>query len=227
MNEASPDPVVRVLIVDDEVLVRESFKAFFSRQASFDLVGEACDGPSGIEAYERLQPDVVLMDLHMPKMNGIEATTRITRRWPDACIVALTTFGGREFIVPMLRAGAAGYLVKHTAPRDLLSSLRSAMAGEMPLSADVRRELAGVVSADVPPRPEVSITSREKEVLEWLAHGLSNAQIAEKMHFSEGSVKQYLTHVGSKLDARSRTRILVKAIQKGLIDPRNLPDPEE
>lgn len=216
-------PPIRVLLVDDESLVRESFRAFFSRQPGFDLVGEASDGQGGVTAYEQLRPDVALMDLHMPRMNGIEATERITSRWPNACVVALTTFGSREFIVPMLRAGAAGYLVKHTAPRELLTALQAAIDGEMPMSGEVRRELAGVVARPAAPPSGITMTPREREVLEWLAHGLSNAQIGARMGLSEGTVKQHLFHAGAKLQARSRTQILVRSIQEGLVDPRNLP----
>ncbi|GAA1390216.1 response regulator transcription factor [Luteococcus peritonei] len=220
------DDVRSVLLVDDEELVRESFRAFLGRQGRFHLVGEATNGRVGVEAYERLRPDVVLMDLRMPVMDGIAATTEITRRWPDACVVALTTFGSRDFIVPMLRAGAAGYLLKHAGAKAVLGAMEAAIAGDMPLSPSVRRELVRTIGSgpvDHAPSAALQVTPREQELLQWLAHGLSNAEIGARMYLSEGSVKQYLSNIGEKLSVRSRTQILVRAIQVGLVDPRQLP----
>lgn len=224
---ATPGPERRsVLLVDDEELVRESFRSFLKRDPRYVLVGEASNGRDGIEAFGQLRPDVVLMDLRMPVMDGITATGEITSRWPGAVVVGLTTFSSREFIVPMLKAGASGYLLKHAGGKAVIAAMDQAIDGDMPLSPAVRRELVRAVGrVEVKPvaQTALSITPREQELLGWLAHGLSNAEIGQHMYLSEGSVKQYLANIGEKLEVRSRTQILVRAIQVGLVDPRNLP----
>jgi len=221
---------IRVLVADDDAMVRDAYRTFFKSREDFTLVGEARNGEEAVEAYFTLRPDVVLMDLQMPGVSGIEATRRICAQATKPCIVALTTFGTRDYIAAALRAGAAGYLLKDTGGGNLVAGIRQAMRGDMPLSSAVRRQLVDAVTSQeaIAREPvDIGLTPRETELLGWLTQGLTNYQIGRHMYLSEGSVKQYLTHVGSKLDARSRTQILVKAIQKGLIDPRNLPDPEE
>lgn len=219
---------LRLLTVDDDPMVREAYRAFFADQAEIVLCGEATNGLEGVAAYEELRPDVVLMDLQMPVLSGIDAIGRICRRRPEACVVAMTTFGTQEYVVAALRAGAAGYLLKDAGGAALLGGLRQAVAGNMPLSASVRRELVASVVADAPPAPpagaDVDLTPRERELLGWLAQGLTNAQIGEQMYLSVGSVKQYLSHIGTKLAVKSRTGILIRAVQLGLVDPRSLPD---
>lgn len=217
---------IRVLIVDDDPLVREAYRGFLRSHPDFELVGEARDGREGVEAYDTLQPDIVLMDLQMPEKSGIEATKEICTTWPGACVVALTTFGTNEYVVAALRAGAAGYLLKDATARSLASSMHQALAGEMPLASSVRRELVSSIVADrealpLAP-PDVGLTIREKELLTWLAQGLTNHQIGAKMYVSEGSVKQYLSHINDKLGVKSRTQVLVKAIQLNLIDPKQM-----
>jgi DNA-binding NarL/FixJ family response regulator len=165
------------------------------------------------------------MDLDMPVVSGIEATRQICGRWPDACVVAMTTFGTGEYVVAALRAGASGYLLKDVGGIGLLAGLRQALAGDMPLSSAVRRELVSSVveqpaAADV---TRVELTSKEQQLLGWLAQGLTNQQIGSQMYVSEGSVKQYLLQIGRKLGVTSRTGILVRAIQLRLVDPHALP----
>lgn len=217
---------IRVLVVDDDPLARETYRGFLRSHPDFELVGEARDGLEGVEAYSRLSPDVVLMDLQMPGKSGVEATREICLRWPGACVVALTTFGSNEYIVAALRAGAAGYLLKDATAKSLASSISQALAGEMPLASSVRRELVSAVIAgrDAIPAalPDPGLTDREKELLAWLARGLTNHQIGSRMYVSEGSVKQYLSRINDKLGVTSRTQVLVKAIQLGLIDPRQM-----
>lgn len=220
------------MLVDDEALVRASFRAFLGRQERYLLVGEATNGREAVSTYDRLQPDVVLMDLRMPVMNGIAATSRITAEHPDAVVVGLTTFGTREFVVPMLQAGAAGYLLKHAGGRAVIAAMDQALDGDMPLSPEVRRELVHALSQSAAPQAgpaasALSVTPREQALLGWLAHGMSNAEIGARMFLSEGSVKQYLANVGEKLQVRSRTQILVRAIQLGLVDPHRLPALDE
>ena len=217
----------RVLVIDDDPLVREAYQAFFSQQEEFAVCGEARNGAEGVTAYADLQPDVVLMDLQMPVLSGIDATRQICDRWPEACVVAMTTFGTSEYVVAALRAGASGYLLKDVGGPALLAALRQALAGDMPLSSPVRRELVSSVVQDRSPDPvghvDVGLTPREHELLGWLAQGLNNQQIGAQMYVSEGSVKQYLLHIGRKLGVKSRTGILVRAIQVDAVDPRALP----
>lgn len=218
----------RLLAVDDDPMVREAYRAFFADQADFTLCGEAVNGSEGVAAYERLRPDVVLMDLQMPVLSGIDAIRRICDRWRDACVVAMTTFGTQEFVTAALRAGASGYLLKDVGGVALLAGLRQAVAGDMPLSAAVRRELVASVVAEAPAGPvagpDVALTLRERELLGWLAQGLTNSQIGAQMYLSVGSVKQYLSHIGTKLAVKSRTGILIRAVQLNLVDPRALPE---
>ena len=226
--------LLRVLVVDDEPAVRDAYRAFLLGREGLELCGEAADGRAGVEAYAELRPDVVLMDLQMPRMSGIEAIGEITGRWPGACVVALTTFGASDYITAALWAGAAGYLVKDADGETLALAISQAVAGDMPLSPAVRRELVASMLVE-PASPPVSqsavaapvLTPREGELLRWLAAGLTNQQIGAGMHISEGSVKQYLSHIGEKLHAKSRTQILVKSIQLGLVDLHALPSVEE
>jgi len=217
----------RILVTDDDPLVREAYRSFFSQQQEFTVCGEARTGAEGVEAYATLLPDVVLMDLQMPVLSGIDATRQICARWPDACVVAMTTFGTSDYVVAALRAGAAGYLLKDVGGPGLLLGLRQALAGEMPLSPSVRRELVASVVDDRPTasvdQADLAPTAREQEVLSWLAQGLTNQQIGARMYVSEGAVKQYLVSIGRKLGVRSRTGILVRAIQLRLVDPHALP----
>jgi DNA-binding NarL/FixJ family response regulator len=217
---------ISVMTVDDDPLIREAYGAFFGRQEEFSLVGEARNGREGVSLYSALRPDVVLMDLQMPGMPGTDAIALICFRWPEACVVALTTFSTREYVVEALRAGAAGYLLKDVGGDGLLAGIRQAIAGDMPLSPTVRRQLVATVAAErtVDARSAaVSVTSRETELLGWLARGLTNHEIGLQMYISEGSVKQYLARIGDKLGARPRTQILIRAIQLNLVDPNALP----
>lgn len=218
----------RILVVDDDPVVREAYRTFFSRHNDYEVVGEARDGKEAVAAYRRLRPSVVLMDLQMPEKSGVEATRDICREWPKACIVALTTFGTREYIVAALRAGASGYLLKDAGGPALLTGIDQAIEGDMPLSAAVRKELVSNVK-DVPEAPSVpadpGLAPREKELLRWLAQGLTNQQIGTKMFVSEGTIKQYLSHIGDKMGLKSRTQILVRAIQLGVVDLGELDPP--
>lgn len=214
----------RVLVVDDDPMVREAYRMFLSRHEDHVVVADARNGREAVEAYDQFLPDVVLMDLQMPEMSGVDAIREICGKHKSACIVALTTFGTQDYIVSALRAGAAGYLMKDCGGPALLSGIQQALAGEMPLAPGVRRELVSDLIAGHRRGPADqdltdSLAPREKELLLWLGQGMTNAQIATKMFISEGSVKQYLSHIGDKLGLKSRTQILVRAIQLGLVDP--------
>lgn len=214
-----------VLLVDDEDLVRDALRVFLDQQSDFQVVGEARDGKQAVSEYEHLLPDLVLMDLQMPIRDGVEATAEICRGWPEARIVVMTTFGTRDYVVAALRSGAAGYLLKDVGGPGLIAGLNQALAGEMPLSAAIRRLLvADVVAESITQEPPTPLSARERELLRWLAQGLTNQQIGNAMFISEGSVKQYLTHIGAKLQCKNRTQILVKAIQYRLVDPADYVD---
>lgn len=225
MNPTAAAPV-RVLIADDDALVREAYRAFFSSHPDFRLVGEARHGAEAVDAYQVTHPDIVLMDLQMPGTSGIEATARICSAHSDACIVALTTFGTRDYIVAALKAGASGYLLKDTGADNLLAGMHQALRGDMPLSSSVRRQLVSSLTSDdftATTPVDVGLTPRETELLQWLTQGMTNLQIARQMYVSEGSVKQYLGHIGDKLGVKSRTQILVRAIQLNIVDPHAAP----
>jgi two-component system response regulator len=214
----------RVLVVDDDPMVREAYRMFLTRHEGHEVVGEARNGREAVEGYEKLKPDVVLMDLQMPEMSGVDAIREINRKHRGACIVALTTFGTQEYIVSALRAGASGYLMKDCGGPALLTGIQQALDGDMPLAAGVRRELVADLLSGHPKiltdeAEAAGLAPRERELLIWLGQGLTNAQIADKMFISEGSVKQYLSHVGDKMGLKSRTQILVRAIQMGIVDP--------
>lgn len=218
------DSLSRVLVVDDDAEVREAYRSFFEAQDTFELIGEEADAVHIVAVYEQQRPDVVLMDLQMPRVSGIEAIRELHARWPKACIVAMTTFGTRDYVVAALKAGASGYLLKDVGGAALLAALRQAMQGEMPLSSAVRRALvASILDSAVVKTREHKLAPREVELVGWLARGLSNQQIAQQMNLSEGSVKQYVVRVSEKLSVSSRTQIIVRAIQMGIVDPTALP----
>lgn len=211
-----------ILVVDDDAMVRDTFTALFAREPGHELLACAKAGAEGVQLARELQPDVILMDLNMPGMGGIQATENIIAEDPEACVVALTTFSDRDHIVQMLQAGASGYLMKHTDRDALVAAIAAARVGEMPLAPEVRQALVSAVVREHPvttDRPHLA--PRERELLTWLAEGLSNREIAKNMYLAEGSVKQYLSQIGEKLQRKSRTQILVRAIQLGLVDPHD------
>lgn len=223
MNSPAP---ARVLVADDDVLVREAYRSFFKNSADFRLVGEARNGAEAVDAYRVLRPALVLMDLQMPGVSGIEATERICSTAAEACVVALTTFGTRDYIVAALRAGASGYLLKDTGADNLLAGMHQALRGDMPLSSSVRRQLVTSLTREdrgARTPTDIGLTPRETELLGWLTQGLTNAQIGRQMFVSEGSVKQYLAHIGDKMGVKSRTQIIIRAIQLDIIDPHRVP----
>lgn len=216
---------IRVLAADDDALVREAYRSFFAAQPGIALVGQACDGQEVVEAFERILPDVTLIDLQMPVKSGIAATRQICAHWPRACVVVLTAFGTLEHIVAALKVGASGYLLKDAGLPALAAGIRQAARGEMPLSTAVRRQLVDSLAATRNPieAVDVGLTAREREVLTHLAQGMTNQQISRQVYLCERSVKQCLADIGSKLGVMSRTQILVRAIQLGAVDPYGLP----
>lgn len=211
---------IHVLVTDDDPLVRVALSHFVARDPEITVVGEASDGQEAIEAIERLRPNVVMMDVQMPGMGGIEATGIITERWPDICVVAVTTMDTRETVLPMLNAGASGYMLKDSSADEILAALRQAHAGETALSPRIAAMLVRHVrEKNTTPLGELApLTARETEVLQCLATGMSNVEISKHLHLSEGTIKAHLGSIISKWQVRDRVQVLVTAARAGLVE---------
>ena len=211
----------RVLIVDDQPLMRAGFKSVLEASGQVDVVGEAATGAEAIEQARRLDPDVVLMDVRMPDMDGIEAT----RRMPQQKVLILTTFGLDEYIIEALRAGASGFLLKDAPVDDLLGAVRAVAAGDAQLSPAVTKRLLDQVARRLPAAVDrddallEELTTREREVLRLLAVGMSNAEIAEALVVSEATVKTHVSSVLGKLGLRDRVQAVIYAYENGLVAP--------
>lgn len=214
---------LRVLVVDDESLIRRALTVFVSEADDIEVVGEAANGADALTAVESLAPDVVLMDSQMPVMGGAEATRIITRDHPATKVLALTTFGSLEAILPMLQAGAGGYLLKDSEPGDIVAALRDIARGLRVLSPAVASMLVASVSASVGGGRLVRLsdaerlTPRERAVVMLLARGLSNAEIARQQSVSEATVKSHLSNIMTKWDVRDRVQVLIRAARAGII----------
>jgi DNA-binding NarL/FixJ family response regulator len=219
---------VRVLVVDDESIVRSGVRLILESAAGIEVVGEAEDGRSAVEAARSLRPDVVLLDVRMPGMDGIEAT-RLMARGPDPPVVlVLTTFDLDEYVYDALRAGAGGFLLKTLPPEQLVAAVRAARSGDVLLAPAVTRRLVErFVQAPPPgaPRPEIqSLTERETDVLAALGRGLSNSEIARSLFISETTVRTHITHLFAKLGIRDRAQAVVIAYECGLVRIGERPD---
>jgi DNA-binding NarL/FixJ family response regulator len=216
--------VIRVLVADDQALVRAGFRAILEGQDDLDVVGEADDGATAVALARELRPDVVLMDIRMPGLDGIEATRRLLRDNDAPRILMLTTFDLDEYVYEAMKAGASGFLLKDV-PRDqLIDAVRTIAMGDALLApALVRRLIEDFVSRPAPgahPPAELDgLTEREREVLTLIARGLSNAEIAAQLFLSEATVRTHVTHILSKLDLRDRIQAVVLAYETGLIRP--------
>ena len=210
-----------MLITDDDPLVRVALSHFVSRDPEVTVVGEAENGLEAIEAIERLSPDVVMIDVKMPGMGGIEATEKIKARWPEIRVLAVTTLDTRDAVLPMLSAGATGYMLKESSADEILTALKQAFFGESPLSPRVTSLLVQHVRTTGPvggigELPE--LTEREAEVLHSLALGMSNAEMAAALHVSEGTIKAHLGSIMAKWNVRDRVQVLVTAARAGLVN---------
>jgi DNA-binding NarL/FixJ family response regulator len=216
---------IRVLLVDDQPLLRTGFRMILSAEPDLAIVGEAGDGASGVEAARKLKPDVVLMDIRMPGMDGIQATRALAGPGVEdpAKVLILTTFGLDEYVVEALRAGASGFLLKDSPPEDLVEAIKIVAAGEALLAPSITRRLLDRVATRLPPATDATIpalaelTEREMEVLKLVARGLSNAEIAEKLVVSETTVKTHVSRVLAKLDLRDRVQAVILAYESGLV----------
>jgi DNA-binding NarL/FixJ family response regulator len=219
------DGGVRVMIVDDQALVRAGFRMILEAEPHLEVVGEAADGGEAVEACKSLGPDVVLMDVRMPEMDGIEATRRLLADRAETKVVMLTTFDMDEYVYDALRAGASGFLLKDVPPEQLVEGIRSVASGDALLAPSVTRRVIEEfvrrppASARTLPAKLEDLTARELEVLKLLARGLSNAEIAKELFVSETTVKTHVAHVLMKLDLRDRVQAVVLAYESGLIQP--------
>jgi DNA-binding NarL/FixJ family response regulator len=217
---------VRVLIADDQALVRGGFRMILEAKEDMEVVGEAGDGTEAVELVERLQPDVVLMDVRMPDMDGIEATRRIAASGSSTRIVILTTYDVDEYVFAALRAGASGFLLKDVRPPELTEAIRVVARGDALLAPGVTRRLldrfAGVLPDDsARPADLDELTEREVEVLRFVALALSNAEIAARLVLTEATVKTHVSSVLRKLGLRDRVQAVVFAYDVGLVRPRS------
>jgi DNA-binding NarL/FixJ family response regulator len=218
---------IRVLLVDDQQLVRTGFRMILDDEPDIEVVGEAGDGKAAIEVARRLRPDLVIMDIRMPVLDGIEATRRLVRdkELPGARVLVLTTFDADEYIVEALRAGASGFLLKDVTPADLIAAIHVVAAGDALLAPAVTRRLLDRFADRLPPADDArhaglaELTEREVEVLKLVARGLSNREIAERLFLAEPTVKTHVSHVLDKLDLRDRAQAVVLAYELGLVRP--------
>ncbi|MFB6558013.1 MULTISPECIES: response regulator [unclassified Streptomyces] len=216
---------IRVLIVDDQVMVREGFSVLLNAMDGIEVVGEAVDGREAIEQVSALRPDVVLMDIRMPRMNGLEATREIVAADTDAKVLVLTTFDLDEYVYQALRAGASGFLLKDASARQLADGVRVVAAGEALLAPSVTKRLIVEFSkisqarklAD--PASAGELTERETEVLVLIAQGLSNAEIADRLVVAESTIKTHVSRILVKLGLRDRTQAAVYAYETRLVTP--------
>ena len=216
--------MIRVLLFDDQAMVRAGFRLILSAEADVEVVGEAADGADALASARRLRPDVTLMDIRMPGLDGISATRRLTREDPPVTrVLVLTTFDVDAHVYDALRAGASGFLLKDAAPEDLVEAIRVVAAGGALLDPAVTRrvieEFARVPVPGPPPRELAALTDREVEVLHHVAAGLSNAEIAATLVVSEATVKTHVARLLAKLGLRDRVQAVVFAYEHGLIRP--------
>ena len=210
---------LRVVIADDQPMMRAGFKAVLEATGNIEVVAEAATGTEAVKAATEHMPDVVLMDIRMPDMDGIEAT----RQLPRQRVLILTTFGLDEYILDALRAGASGFLLKDAPTQEVIAAVRAVAAGDAVLSAGVTRQLLDQVARRLPapitrePETAEALTAREQEVLRMLATGLSNAEIAEALTVSEPTVKTHVSHILAKLGLRDRVQAVIYAYETGLI----------
>ena len=221
---------IKLLLVDDDDLVRTGLKMIIESDPEFDVLGEAANGAQAVALADRLKPDVILMDIQMPEMDGIEATRILTEKSPDPDegprVLVLTTFEQDEYVFQALRAGASGFLLKRTPADELIAGIKVIAEGESLLSPSITRKLINEFAQTTPSSMDResatkldSLTEREMEVLQLVSHGNSNQEIADALIVSEGTVKTHVKRVLSKLDVRDRTQAVIFAYNSGIIHP--------
>jgi DNA-binding NarL/FixJ family response regulator len=211
---------IRVLIADDEEMVRTGFRLVLDREEGIEVIAEAGDGDAAVERASELTPDVVLMDVRMPQMDGIAATRRIVRSQPHSRVIMLTTFDEDEYVYDALRAGASGFLLKYAPADELVAAIRVVAAGEAMLAPSITRRLIETFANRDETRPDArvgTLTAREREILKLVAQGTSNAEIATTLFVSPATVKTHVAKILEKLSARDRVQAAAVAYQSGLM----------
>lgn len=215
--------MIKVLICDDQFMVREGLKTILNNaEAQIEVVGLANDGAHALQMISEISPDVVLMDLKMPVMNGVQATRHIKEDYPDVHVLILTTYDADEWVFDAIRAGADGYLLKDADQKTLINAIQDTAAGRTPVDPSVAGKLFNQVAQHAPERDTTlsdKLSSREREMLSLLAKGYSNAEIASRLFLSEGTVRNYLSSLFTKLEVSDRTQAAVLALKHGLADP--------
>jgi DNA-binding NarL/FixJ family response regulator len=221
--------VISVLIVDDQDLVREGLRMLLEAEPDLRVVGEAGTGRQALEQARTLDPDVVLMDVRMPEMDGVDATARLVRSGSRARILMLTTFNLDEYVYRAMKAGASGFLLKDVSREQLATGVRTVASGESLLAPAITRRLIDdfcrgpAPGAAAPGGPAGSLSERELDVVRLVAQGLSNAEVAARLYLSEATVKSHVAHILAKLDLRDRVQIVVCAYESGLVRPGRRP----
>jgi DNA-binding NarL/FixJ family response regulator len=204
---------IRLLIVDDHPVVRDGLRGMLESQPDFEVVGEAGDGSEAVQQVENLKPDIVLMDLRMPVMDGVTALGEIKANNPEVQVLVLTTYDSDADILPAIEAGAAGYMLKDSSKEELYDGIRAAARGETVLAPAVAARLVGRMRAPA----EEKLSSREVEVLQLVAEGASNSEIAQQLHISQATVKSHLVNIFRKLGVSDRTAAVTMALRKGIL----------
>jgi NarL family two-component system response regulator LiaR len=212
----------RILIADDHAMLREGMRDLLSQEKDFDVVGEAANGEEAVRLARELRPDIAIMDIVMPKLNGVEATKQIKQVSPSTALLILTAYSDIRYIIGVLEAGAAGYLLKNSPGKDVVKAIRAVRSGESALDPEVTRKLVQrLASLSRGPGEQGSgghLTAREMEILKWAAHGLSNKEMSEKLFISLRTVKAHMTNIFNKLGCSSRTDAIIKGLKQGYIN---------
>lgn len=218
---AAGSETIKVLIVDDHQVVRQGLRTFLELHADISVIGEAGDGEAAVEMVRQLEPDVVLMDLVMPRLDGIAATRKVKALGTGAKVIALTSFTEDDKVFPAIQAGASSYLLKDVSPDDLVEAIRAAHRGEARLHPNIARKLMEQVAAQAGPKvegPAEELTERERDVVRLVAKGQSNQAIAQELFISEKTVKTHISNILSKLNLQDRTQLAIFAIKNKLVD---------
>jgi DNA-binding NarL/FixJ family response regulator len=211
----------RILIADDHAMLREGMRELLEQEKDFELVGEAADGEEAVKLAGETKPDIVIMDIVMPKLNGVEATKQIKQVSPATAILILTAYSDIRYIIGLLEVGACGYLLKNSPGKDVVKAIREIRAGESVLDPEVTRKLVQRLASLSRTQDEREVTgqltSRETEILKWASRGLSNKEMSEKLFISLRTVKAHMTNIFNKLGCSSRTDAIIKGLKQGYI----------
>ncbi|MBN1642777.1 MAG: response regulator transcription factor [Anaerolineae bacterium] len=218
MSDRREQEEIRVLVVDDHAIVRKGICALLATEPQIAAVGEAANGQEAIDQARLLQPDVILMDIVMPEMDGLEAIRRISEQMPEIRILVLTSFASVDMVLPAIKAGALGYLLKDSGPQELVQAIRQVQGGNSSLHPAIARKLLDEISQPSAHGPEEdALTDREVTVLKLVAQGFSNRDIAHELTVSEATVRTHVSHILAKLELSSRTQAALYALRRGLV----------